>query len=401
MGLLRAILENPDEIISLIRVRYTVHLASRLPADPDLAFCYDMLNQVSRSFAVVIQQLDVQLRDAVCVFYLVLRALDTIEDDMTIPIATKLPLLHGFFQNISDPSWRFVCGTAHYRRLMESFDRLARAYTGLSTHYQATIADVTKQMGAGMAKFIEREVESVEDYDEYCHYVAGLVGLGLSDLFHAARLEEPAPPALSNAMGLLLQKTNIIRDYLEDIVEEPAPRMFWPRQIWSKYAARLEEFKDVDANGKRALGCLNEMVADALAHTGDSLAYLAQLRTPSVFRFCAIPQVRLFVCGDIRPPAAAAVSLVSCWAASLLTLSEASAAQIMAMGTLALCYNNEGVFCGVVKLRRGLSATIMDRTRSMEDVYVYFDRFAVELRDKVLVCALGLAYVLYQVTFHS
>jgi len=25
-------------------------------------------------------------------------------------------------------------------------------------------------------------------------------------------------------MGLFLQKTNIIRDYLEDILEEPAPR---------------------------------------------------------------------------------------------------------------------------------------------------------------------------------
>ena len=29
---------------------------------------------------------------------------------------------------------------------------------------------------------------------------------------------------LANHMGLFLQKTNIIRDYLEDITEEPAPR---------------------------------------------------------------------------------------------------------------------------------------------------------------------------------
>ena len=31
---------------------------------------------------------------------------------------------------------------------------------------------------------------------------------------------------LANHMGLFLQKTNIIRDYLEDISEEPAPRSF-------------------------------------------------------------------------------------------------------------------------------------------------------------------------------
>lgn len=44
-------------------------------------------------------------------------------------------------------------------------------------------------------------------------------------------------------MGLFLQKTNIIRDYLEDILEEPAPRMFWPREIWGKHADELAAFK--------------------------------------------------------------------------------------------------------------------------------------------------------------
>ena len=37
-----------------------------------------------------------------------------------------------------------------------------------------------------------------------------------------------------------MQKTNIIRDYLEDINEIPESRMFWPRKIWGKYADKLE-----------------------------------------------------------------------------------------------------------------------------------------------------------------
>ncbi len=65
MGILSTLFLHPDEIISLLRVRQLVENAKRLPQDPDLAFCYDMLNRVSRSFAVVIQQLGPELRDPV------------------------------------------------------------------------------------------------------------------------------------------------------------------------------------------------------------------------------------------------------------------------------------------------------------------------------------------------
>ena len=66
---------------------------------------------------------------------------------------------------------------------------------------------------------------------QYCHYVAGLVGLGLSRLFSASELENPEVgrgTRLSNSMGLFLQKTNIIRDYLEDVVDS---REFWPNEV--------------------------------------------------------------------------------------------------------------------------------------------------------------------------
>lgn len=136
-----------------------VQRASKLPSDEGLAFCYDILNRVSRrcvapaarcslgpcaarpapsagravnghggrrghparaasatnagiasqqltarrpprSFAVVIQQLPNPLRDAICVFYLVLRGLDTVEDDMAIPDSVKLPALRSFHEKI-------------------------------------------------------------------------------------------------------------------------------------------------------------------------------------------------------------------------------------------------------------------------------------------------------------
>ena len=123
--------------------------------------------------------------------------------------------------------------------------------------------------------------------------MAGLVGIGLSNLFAGSGLESKtfaAQAELSNEMGLFLQKTNIIRDYLEDINEEPAPRMFWPRDVWGKYASALAAFKEPEC-GVAAVGCLNELINNALSHVPKALDYMEKLRNPQIFRFCAIPQV--------------------------------------------------------------------------------------------------------------
>ncbi|CAA2981021.1 squalene synthase [Olea europaea subsp. europaea] len=228
---------------------------------------------------------------------------------------------------------------------MDQFHHVSTAFLELGRSYQEAIEDITRKMGAGMAKFICKEVETGDDYDEYCHYVAGLVGLGLSKLFHASGKEDLASDTLSNSMGLFLQKTNIIRDYLEDINEIPKSRMFWPREIWSKYVSKLEELK-YEENSVKAVQCLNDMVTNALAHVDDCLKYMSALQDPAIFRFCAIPQ-------------------------------------IMAIGTLAMCYNNIQVFRGVVKMRRGLTAKVIARTKTMSDVYGAFYDFSCLLQSKV------------------
>lgn len=348
MGSLGAIFKHPDDIYPLLKLKMAARYAEKqIPHEPHWAFCYTMLHKVSRSFALVIQQLGTELRNAVCIFYLVLRALDTVEDDTSIATEVKVPILIAFHRHIYDSDWHFSCGTKDYKVLMDQFHHVSTAFLELGRSYQEAIEDITKRMGAGMAKFICKEVETVDDYDEYCHYVAGLVGLGLSKLFQASELEVLIPDSdqLSNSMGLFLQKTNIIRDYLEDINEIPKSRMFWPRQIWSKYVNKLEDLK-YEENSVKAVQCLNDMVTNALLHVEDCLKYMAALRDPAIFRFCAIPQ-------------------------------------IMAIGTLALCYNNIEVFRGVVKMRRGLTAKVIHQTKTMTDVYGAFYDFSLMLKMKV------------------
>lgn len=77
------------------------------------------------------------------------------------------------------------------RQLLVEFDVIIEGFLKLKPAYQTIIADITKRMGNGMAHYATAgiHVNTTADYDEYCHYVAGLVGLGLSEMFSACGFE--------------------------------------------------------------------------------------------------------------------------------------------------------------------------------------------------------------------
>lgn len=346
---------HPSELVAMLKIKFSGKvphnhkeglevLANKLNQRD---FCYAALNKVSRSFAVVIQQLPRELKDPVCVFYLVLRGLDSVEDDMTYPAEKRMPLLRNFHEKCFEKGWKLngVGDSDDYRTLLANFDKVIHLFLQLDESYQFVIADICKQMGNGMADYAERKVNTLEDYDHYCHYVAGLVGIGLSALFSASGLEIKQlqqETHLANSMGLLLQKTNISRDYYEDL---HLGRVFWPKQIWGKYATQLEEFHDKPSSPE-SLACINEMVTNALQHVSNCILYLHLLKNPQVFRFCAIPQV-------------------------------------MAMATLAKIYNNPNVYTEVVKIRKGIAAKMMIDTTNMERVRFYMEKFVREIQSKI------------------
>ncbi|CAD7703699.1 unnamed protein product, partial [Ostreobium quekettii] len=55
---------------------------------------------------------------------------------------------------------------------------------------------------------------------------------------------------------------------------------------------------------------------------------------------------------------------------------------VMAIGTLALCFNNGDVFEREVKLRRGQTCVIFESVQSMQDVYRLFREFAATIGAK-------------------
>ncbi|XP_036405625.1 squalene synthase isoform X2 [Megalops cyprinoides] len=343
-------LGHPEEIYNLFKFkmggcRTVMPKLDYESMSESLKTCYLYLNQTSRSFAAVIQALDGELRHAVCIFYLVLRALDTVEDDMSIPLDKKVPMLHNFHSFLYEAEWRFMESREKDRQVLADFPTISVEFRNLGQEYRDVISDICHRMGVGMAEFLEKKVGSLKEWDKYCHYVAGLVGIGLSRLFSASQLEDPEvgrDTELANSMGLFLQKTNIIRDYLEDQQEG---RAFWPKEAWSQFAAQLEDLakpQHLDS----ALACLNMLVTDALRHVPDVISYLTRLRNQSVFNFCAIPQV-------------------------------------MAIATLSACYNNPQVFQGVVKIRKGQAVTLMMQATNMGAVRAIISQYSQEILQKV------------------
>lgn len=252
----------------------------------------------SRSFSAVIQELNPDMLVPIALFYLVLRGLDTIEDDMTIDLKTKEPLLRHFNEKMKTEGWTFDGNGPNEkdRELLVHFDCVVAELNKIGKNYFDIIEDITIKMGNGMAdyalnaEFNENGIQTVEQYEEYCHYVAGLVGDGLTRLFVEGKYANPAlleRPELTESMGQFLQKTNIIRDVHEDFHDK---RRFWPKDIWSKYVDNWEDlFKP--ANREKALQCSSEMVLNALKHVDECLFYMAGIKEQSVFNFVAIPEV--------------------------------------------------------------------------------------------------------------
>lgn len=336
---------HPDEFWALLKFKF-MHAVPGIPSglSPAQQYCYVKLTHVSRSFSAVILHLHPKLREAICVFYLVCRGLDTVEDDMKPKVADKVKELRVFYQHLGDPKWTLkgYGDVPHEIDLLERFDSVNQVFATFPASYQEVISDIAKIMGNGMADYLTKRVETLQEYDEYCYYVAGLVGEGLTRLFAASGLESASlwdqeGKRLSISMGLFLQKTNIIRDYLEDI-SAVNPRMFYPKAIWGKHVSALELLKE-PAQRPAALRVLNEMVTNAFAHAEDVVLYLERLTEPSIFAFCAIPQT-------------------------------------MAFATLALCYNNGRVFEGEVKIGKGEAVKLILSSNTLGQCLRHFQHYA-------------------------
>lgn len=277
------------------------------------AYSEDILLKVSRTFALNINVLKGKLHKSILLAYLYLRIADTVEDDPDMRASEKDTLLDKFAEIFRTAELKDDAVEAFESALPEHWrQRSTEPYFDLCLHthvvvpllkelpeeYAAPVRDVTIEMCGGMAKFAKRQeaalssgwftLESVGDLDEYCYYVAGIVGKLLTHLFAAdscligdARKAEMQK--LDVSFGLALQVANIVKDCREDAERRVC---FVPEEICRKhgFAHSYDMFIDAEAIAgmfadertdfeKRRASVMAELVAKTWKHLDDAIAY--------------------------------------------------------------------------------------------------------------------------------
>ena len=209
-------------------------------------FYFKHLSKVSRSFSFCIAQLDSPAREWVGLAYLLFRVADTIEDSswQTFEMQSKhFDVYNKALSSISSPAdelpyWYkyFPPSTpkdevALIKDITILLSKLNQTPPAIKNHILKTLT----QMIEGMHYFRMHhtkngvlQLKHTPQLNQYCFFVAGIIGELLSNIFDYTLNEwQPSQRSYIDAFhfGLFLQKINILKDQM---VDEASGRRFIP-----------------------------------------------------------------------------------------------------------------------------------------------------------------------------
>ncbi len=256
--------------------------------DEALAYQQRILPEVSRTFALTIPQLPPELHPVIANAYLLCRIADTIEDDPGLTPEDKSRFQAQFVAAIAghEKPHAFAIELASRlsavtlpaeRELVANSAKVLRYTHTLDPLQRGALLNCVSIMCRGMGKFQRSAslagLPTLNDLDQYCYFVAGVVGEMLTELFcHYDRRIEARRDALvrlASAFGQGLQLTNIIKDVWEDRARGVC---WWPREVFAAEGIELANLETARAQKPfgRALG---RLVGVAHGHLHHALSY--------------------------------------------------------------------------------------------------------------------------------
>ncbi|WP_282010701.1 squalene/phytoene synthase family protein [Nitrospina watsonii] len=277
----------------------------------DWEYCKQMLPKVSRTFALNIAVLKGDLHQSILTAYLFCRIVDTVEDAAELDPKIKIRLLQEFSRIIEEPEhrtahldrWvadcRAVDGTGNDLDLLLNTPRVFNVFDSLPANHREQIIPSVSRMARGMAYFQQKFsfsaitlLEDEHELEEYCYFVAGLVGEMLCNLFlqEITGLSSSAKETMRRtavSFGLGLQMTNISKDI---IVDRGRGWSYIPRSYILDRGLTVDEF-NAGTSLNQNLEVMERLLHKTLGHLEDALRFtLAIPRSETRIRlFCIWP----------------------------------------------------------------------------------------------------------------
>ncbi len=277
----------------------------------DWDYCKQTLPKVSRTFALNIAVLEGELYRSILVAYLFCRIVDTVEDAAKLDPQKKIKLLLEFASLMQDADYRkealsrwiddskIVDGTPNDLNLVFNSDRVFCVFESLPEKYQSQIIPSVVEMARGMAYFQKKFnfneltlLENEDELEEYCYYVAGVVGEMLCNIFlqKIPYLNSHAQETLRRnavSFGLGLQMTNISKDI---VVDRGRGWSYVPRSFITENGLTIEEFNS-GQYVEKDLKILEKLLIKTTGHLKDALKFTLAIpqKEARIRLFCIWP----------------------------------------------------------------------------------------------------------------
>lgn len=269
-------------------------------------FCDRILPRVSRTFAISIRLLPGELGRAVLCAYLLCRIADTIEDEQARPAEEKARLLDDMqrafdgereamaFQTASAG----VTGDDGHVELVQGAADVFAVWRDLRPGSRQHVRRWVEEMVRGMRKIVLAHpngvrLQTLDEYREYCYYVAGTVGFMLTDLWreHSRAISERTYDALklkARAFGEALQTVNILKDVATDAERENA--IYVPDEILRAHGSSHTTLLS-SAHETANHAALATLIQLAWKNLDDARDYLLLVprRALAIRLFCVLP----------------------------------------------------------------------------------------------------------------
>ncbi len=269
----------------------------------DLAYQTQILQGVSRTFALTIPQLPDPLRASVGNAYLLCRIADTIEDEAALFARQKSEFSERWTGVVegSEDARTFALdlsplltrsATEAERDLIANVPRIIQITGSFSAVQRQALHRCVKIMAGGMAEFqAGANLEGLSDLDHldrYCYHVAGVVGELLTELFcdYSDEINSRRQElfALAPSFGQGLQMTNILKDVWED---RNRGVCWLPRSVFLVAGFDLRLLRPGQADPEFVAG-LTQLIAIARQHLAKALKYILLIpaHETGIRRFC-------------------------------------------------------------------------------------------------------------------